>query len=54
VALTAFAHPEERRRALLAGFQVHLSKPFDPDELAAVVAGLAGRTGSSAGVPMPH
>lgn len=44
-ALTAFARPEDRMRALLAGFQVHLGKPVDPDELVAVVAALAGRTG---------
>lgn len=45
VALTAFAHPDDRRRALLAGFQVHLPKPVDPVELVAAVAALAGRTG---------
>jgi signal transduction histidine kinase/CheY-like chemotaxis protein len=45
VALTAFARPEDRRRALLAGFQVHVAKPVDPDELIAVVASLVGRTG---------
>ena len=45
VALTAFARSEDRRRAMLAGFQVHLSKPADPDELVAVVASLVGRTG---------
>ena len=46
-ALTAFARPEDRRRALLAGFQVHVAKPVDPDELLAVVASLVGRTGQS-------
>jgi PAS domain S-box-containing protein len=45
VALTAFAHPADRRRAMLAGFQVHVAKPVDPDELVAVVASLVGRTG---------
>ena len=45
VALTAFARPEDRRRALLAGFQTHVAKPVDPAELVAVVASLAGRTG---------
>jgi CheY-like chemotaxis protein/two-component sensor histidine kinase len=49
VALTAFARPEDRRRALLAGFQTHVSKPVDPDELIAIVATLLGRTGGSAG-----
>ena len=46
VALTAFAHRDDRRRALLAGFQVHVPKPIDPHDLTAVLATLAGRTGS--------
>jgi PAS domain S-box-containing protein len=46
VALTAFAHNEHRRRALLAGFQVHIVKPVDPHDLIAAIAGLAGRTGA--------
>jgi PAS domain S-box-containing protein len=45
VALTAFAHKEDRRRVLLAGFQVHAAKPIDPHDLTAVIATLAGRTG---------
>ena len=40
VALTAFASDEERRLALEAGFQVHLSKPIEPDKLVRVVANL--------------
>jgi signal transduction histidine kinase/ActR/RegA family two-component response regulator len=47
-ALTAFARPEDRQRALLAGFQSHITKPVDPGELAIVVATLAGRTGRRA------
>lgn len=43
-ALTAFARSEDRRQALLAGFQTHVVKPVDPAELVAVVASLAGRT----------
>jgi PAS domain S-box-containing protein len=46
VALTAFARPEDRERALLSGFQAHLVKPVDSAELVAVVASLAGRTGA--------
>lgn len=46
-ALTAYVRPEDRTRALLAGFQQHLSKPVEPSELVAVVATLAGRTGGS-------
>jgi signal transduction histidine kinase len=44
VAVTAFARSEDRRRALLAGFQLHLAKPIEPAELTTVVASLAGRT----------
>jgi two-component system CheB/CheR fusion protein len=44
VALTAFAHKDDARRALLAGFQVHVPKPVDPHDLIAVIASLAGHT----------
>jgi signal transduction histidine kinase/CheY-like chemotaxis protein len=43
VALTALARAEDRKRALSAGYQKHVSKPVDPAELVAVIAGLAGR-----------
>jgi signal transduction histidine kinase/CheY-like chemotaxis protein len=43
VALTAFVQPEDRERAREAGFQTHLAKPVQGDELVATVAGLAGR-----------
>ena len=39
-ALTAYAHAEDRRRALDAGFEFHLRKPFDQTELFAVIADL--------------
>ena len=45
-ALTAYARAEDRRQALLAGFQMHVAKPIEPEELVAVVASLAGKTGS--------
>ena len=45
MALTGFARAEDRKLALLTGYQFHLSKPFDPGELIAAVAMLAGRTG---------
>ena len=41
VALTAHARPEDRDRALAAGFQVHLSKPVEPRALLEAVARLA-------------
>jgi len=40
-ALTAYAHADDRRRALDAGFQMHLRKPFDQEELFAVIGDLA-------------
>lgn len=44
-ALTALARSEDRTRAMLAGYQAYITKPVDVDELIAVVASLAGRTG---------
>jgi CheY-like chemotaxis protein/nitrogen-specific signal transduction histidine kinase len=43
VALTAYARSEDRTRAMLAGYQVHVAKPMDTDEFVATVASLAGR-----------
>jgi len=43
VALTAYARAEDRRRALQAGFQIHVPKPVEPAELVTVVASLTGR-----------
>ena len=42
IALTAFARSEDRTRAMLAGYQVHVSKPIEPQELIATVKSLAG------------
>ena len=41
-ALTAYARAEDRARALREGYQVHLSKPFEPAELVATIARLVG------------
>jgi signal transduction histidine kinase/ActR/RegA family two-component response regulator len=41
LALTAFARVEDRMHVLRAGFQMHVPKPIEPDELIAVVASLA-------------
>lgn len=43
LALTAFARAEDRRTALLSGFQLHLAKPVEPAELVVAVASLASR-----------
>ena len=40
IALTAFARPEDRLRALEAGFQLHVAKPVDEVELLAAVISL--------------
>ena len=45
IALSAYNQPEDRVRSLRAGFNFHVSKPVDPNELAAIVASLAGRVG---------
>jgi signal transduction histidine kinase len=50
-AITAYARAEDRRRTLLAGFNLHVAKPIDPAELLAVVASLSGRVGSSEDLP---
>ena len=42
IALTAFARPEDRLKALEAGFSTHISKPVEPGELIAAVASVAG------------
>jgi PAS domain S-box-containing protein len=44
IALTAFARSEDRRRAIMSGFQMHIAKPIEPSELIAMVANLAGKT----------
>jgi CheY-like chemotaxis protein len=40
IALTAFASTEARIRAFSAGFQGHLAKPVEPDELIALMEAL--------------
>jgi len=51
IALTAFARGDDRRRALLEGFNAHLAKPVEPAELLLTLADLAqpARTGQSVG-----
>ena len=40
IAVTAYARPEDRQRSLLAGYQMHLSKPIEATELVAAIASL--------------
>jgi PAS domain S-box-containing protein len=45
IALTAHASPEDRTKALRAGFQAHIAKPVEPNELIATIASLTGLMG---------
>ena len=47
VALTAFAHADDRARALAEGYQAHVAKPIDLAELLGVVVRLADSAGRS-------
>jgi len=42
---TAYARADDERRALAAGYQMHIPKPVESDLLAATVASLAGQEG---------
>ena len=44
VALTAYGGNEDRMRALSAGFQVHLGKPIEPNQLVSAVASVVGHS----------
>ncbi len=44
IALTALARAEDRRRSLMAGYQMHLAKPVEPAELRSAIAGFVGRS----------
>ncbi|HEX4448040.1 MAG TPA: ATP-binding protein [Polyangiaceae bacterium] len=43
IALTAFARNEDRKRALVEGFNLHMVKPVEPAALVKAVADLAGQ-----------
>ena len=47
VAVTAYASAQDRLRALDAGYQNHLAKPVEPEELAAVITNLAQHAGQT-------
>lgn len=49
IALTAFSRAQDRTRALAAGFQSHVAKPVELEELATVIASLTGRLHISEG-----
>ena len=43
IALTAYASETDKSRVLAAGFQQHIAKPVEPDELLAAIADLVGQ-----------
>jgi len=43
IALTAYAAESDQKQALSAGFQKHLAKPVEPDELIQAIATLVKR-----------
>jgi CheY-like chemotaxis protein len=43
LALTAFARAEDKERALSVGYQLHLSKPIEPDDLVSGIQRLLSR-----------
>ena len=43
LAVSAYVREEDRMKALMAGFQGHVPKPFEPSELIAAIGSLAGR-----------
>jgi PAS domain S-box-containing protein len=40
IAVTAYARPDDRQRSLLAGYQMHLTKPIEARELVAAIASI--------------
>ena len=49
VALTAYGSKDDRTRALSAGFQIHVGKPVEPDQLVGIVASVVRHR-----VELPH
>jgi signal transduction histidine kinase/ActR/RegA family two-component response regulator len=47
IAITAFVRSEDRERALVSGFQLHMVKPIDPHALVRAIAKLTGRSDES-------
>ncbi|MGJ5675038.1 MAG: PAS domain-containing protein [Nostochopsis sp.] len=50
IALTAYAGDSDRSRLLAAGFQVHIAKPVDIDQLLLAIADLCSHLGQGEGV----
>jgi CheY-like chemotaxis protein len=48
IALTGYAAAEEGQRALSAGYQMHLGKPIEPNNLVTLIASFGGPNGQDA------
>jgi PAS domain S-box-containing protein len=53
VALTAHARVEDRIKAIAAGFQIHVPKPVEPEELLTVLGSVTGRLAGNTGSLSP-
>jgi signal transduction histidine kinase/ActR/RegA family two-component response regulator len=53
IAVTAFARAEDRARAILEGYQLHLAKPLSATELVAAIASLRGRNALALAIDPP-
>jgi PAS domain S-box-containing protein len=49
IALTGYATQKDRERALAAGYQLHIAKPVEPENLVAAIANLVGGRHAGAG-----
>lgn len=54
IALTGWGTPEDRRKAIAAGFDVHLTKPVSAEELQRALARAAARRQRHAGLVSSH
>jgi CheY-like chemotaxis protein len=43
IALTAHNNTADRLQAMISGYQMHISKPVEPEELTMAIASLTGR-----------
>ncbi|OLE40982.1 MAG: hypothetical protein AUI36_24895 [Cyanobacteria bacterium 13_1_40CM_2_61_4] len=48
IAVTGFASPDDEDRAMAAGFNAYMTKPFDPEEVVTTLAGLLRSSGDLA------
>jgi two-component system, chemotaxis family, CheB/CheR fusion protein len=53
VALTGYGRPEDREKALEAGFDAHLVKPVDPEDLTSLIGELSARRRERPAGPSP-